>query len=177
MQKELRGIVQEHINALANDDRVRPKSLDIQKDVWASLVIERMRANDPQAWLALSMSAPLDAVQRQIAEFLHKGRAPAAVDIRDFGKSIQAAKKNETVHAIYTGSEWISKRYIDLTPREADALATQYARQGLAFSRKAAQIRSDVAKARQLGLGEDQSFSVIMNGTWVSYEDQSEATG
>ena len=171
MDRGLKRILWQHIGAFVDDERVIPRA-GIEKDVWQALVLDRLRERDPQAWLVLSISSPQETIKNEINEYIRKSHAPAVANLRDLKKSMARAKRARTMHTLeLEAGRHVTKRYIEFTPEEADMLAAQYERLGLANMRKAAQIRSDVKRARQLGLEDDQPFSKLVDEGWLDRDE------
>lgn len=160
--KEARQIVMEEIAALSVDARVAARA-GLDKRRWRTLLIERMEGAHGLAHGAVAAGAADEWYGTAIEYFIRHTRVAVVDNLLGLADSLKAARDaNEVVQVRTSDGSFLAKRYLDLTPLEADVLAEQYERQSKSLGRKAAQIRADARQARLSGLAEDQPFSSLL---------------
>lgn len=160
MDAQVKRIVWNQIASLANDTRVYVGA-EINEGAWITLLTEQMEEQQPVAHRAVLYEAPKDFYAATLKEFIRKTREPAVEDALDLRESMKRAAEQKTVVKFKLGRDFKAKRYIDLTPGEALALASEYRKQGGALFRKAAQYEADANHAIQLGLALDRPFATL----------------
>lgn len=159
---EVRRIVLGKIGLLSEDERVSTAG-GLEKPMWLKLLIRLMKEEEVDAHKAVLAGAAEDYYRNLIEWFIRHTRVPVVDNLLSLEQSLQQAKQaNEVAQLRMPNGEYHAKRYIDLTPLEADLLAEQYSRQSATLARKAAQLRADARQARLAGLADDQPFSRLL---------------
>lgn len=159
---EVCRIVDGKILALATDPAVTTATR-LEKGVWREKVMRAMRREERHADLVVQGGAKEDWYRDRIEYVIRHSRVPAVDNLRELEVSLRRAEEaNEIVQIRQGNGEYLAKRYIDMSPLEADVLAEQYERQSATLARKAAQLRQDARQARLAGLPDDKPFSTLL---------------
>jgi hypothetical protein len=159
---EVRRIVLGKIGVLSEDERVSTPA-GLEKPTWLKLLICLMRDEEGDAHKVVLAGAAEDYYRNLIEWFIRHTRVPVVDNLLSLEESLRQAKQaNEVAQLRMPNGEYHAKRYIELTPLEADILAEQYARQSATLARKAAQLRADARQARLAGLADDEPFSTLL---------------
>lgn len=166
----VKRIVQEQCALLLRHPMVVSPT-DINDDVAVALLIDRMLVKYPDAHKAVRQHAVREWYAQQLAYAIRHTREPEVENIRSLQESVQRARKDNRFESLRKADGSYDRRpYLLFTPKEGMVLAEQYRRSGNADLRRAAQFEADAKNAIQMGLPEDQPYSILIDKGVLVFE-------
>lgn len=158
----VKRVVMAAVHHVRSNDRSIVKRAEFDPIRWRQQVRRHLDQNDPVVVRELELGSSEAYIATCVDEYVRSSRDPELDNIRaldDVRKNVRRQRQIVRVHDIHG---YTDKELRHCTPRDLDALKSQYEKSGRADLRRSKFYGDLAQQVRQLGLGETEQLKTLL---------------